>query len=121
MPTAQRWPHSHMSLVYVNKESNYDELTLAKFITGYASILQLTTTSEDERAARNDHLAVFMYLVIQFSWAAVRGFHAAILLKTECGWVRWGDSLRGALERICGAPWVRKCGKLSIRENLVMT
>ena len=43
-----------------------------------------------ERAARNDHLAVLMYLVTQFSWAAVGGFHAAILLKIE-----WS----GALER----------------------
>ena len=24
-------------------------------------------------------------------------------------------------KRACGAPWVRKCGKLSIRENLVIT
>ena len=70
-----------MSLVYVNKDRNYDELTLAKFITGYTSILQLKTISEDERAACNDHLAVLMYLVTQFSWAAVWGFHAAILLK----------------------------------------
>lgn len=92
MPAPQRGPHSHMSLVYVNKDRNYDELTLAKFITGYTSILQLKTISEDEQAARNNHLVVLMYLVTQFSWATVRGFHAAILLKIECGQVRWSDS-----------------------------
>lgn len=92
MPAPQRGPHSHISLVYVNKDRNYDELTLAKFITGYTSILQLNTISEDEQTARNNHLVVLMYLVSQFSWATVRGFHAAILLKIECGQVRWSDS-----------------------------
>ena len=55
-----------MNLVYVNKDRNYDELTLAEFITGYTSILQLKTISEDERTARNDHPAVLMYLVTRF-------------------------------------------------------
>jgi len=53
VPVPQSWFHSHMTLVYVNKDRNYDELTLAEFITGYTSILQLKTISEDERAARN--------------------------------------------------------------------
>ena len=92
VPAPQRWPDSHMSLLYVNKDRNYDELTLAEFITGYASILQLQTISENEQAAHNDHLAVLMYLVTQFSWASVRGFYAAVLLRIECGRVHWSDS-----------------------------
>ena len=44
VPAPQRWPHSHMSLVYVHKDRDYDELTMAEFITGYASTLQLKTT-----------------------------------------------------------------------------
>ena len=37
--TPQLWPHSFLSLAYVSKDRNYDELTLAEFAAGYASIL----------------------------------------------------------------------------------
>ena len=44
----QLWPHSYLSLAYVSKDRNYDELTLAEFAAGYASILQLKTLPPDE-------------------------------------------------------------------------
>lgn len=37
----QLWPYSYLSLAYVSKNRNYDELTLAEFADAYASILQL--------------------------------------------------------------------------------
>lgn len=75
----QLWPHSFLSLAYVSQDRNYDELTLAEFVAGYASILQLKTLPPDERTGRLDHFAVLMYLVTQFAWPAVREFHAAVL------------------------------------------
>jgi len=51
----QLWPHSYLSLAYVSKDRNYDELTLAEFAAGHASILQLKTLPPDERSVRLDH------------------------------------------------------------------
>ena len=103
----QLWPHSYLSLAYVSKDRNYDELTLAEFAAGYASILQLKTLPPDERTARLDHFVVLMYLVTQFAWPAVREFHAAVLFEIECGRARWGDSfahLESRLLRATGKP-----------------
>ena len=87
----QLWPQSNLSLAYVSKDHNYDELTLAKFAAGYTSILQLKTLPPDEQTARLDHFVVLMYLVTQFAWPAIREFHAAVLFEIECGRARWGD------------------------------
>ena len=81
----QLWPYSYLSLVYVSKDRNYDELTLGEFAAGYASILQLKTLPPDERTGRLDHFVVLMCLVTQFAWPAVREFHAAVLFEIECG------------------------------------
>jgi len=88
----QLWLHSQLSLAYVSKDKSYDKLTTAEFSAGYASILKLPSLSETERSARLDHFICLMYLVTQFTWSAVREFHAAVLFKIECGRVRWGDS-----------------------------
>ncbi|XP_015780678.1 PREDICTED: uncharacterized protein LOC107358583 [Acropora digitifera] len=101
------WPHNYLSLAYVSKDRNYDELTLAEFAAGYASILQLKTLPLDERTARLDHFVVLMYLVTQFAWPAVGEFHAAVLFEIECGRARWGDSfahLESRLLRATGKP-----------------
>ena len=84
----QLWPHSQLSLAYVSKDKGYDELTIAEFSAGYASILKLPSISDTERNARLN----LMYLVTQFTWPAVREFHAAVLFEIECGRARWGDS-----------------------------
>lgn len=76
--TPQLWPTSFLSLAYVSKDRNYDELTLAEFAAGYASILQLNSLSSNERPGRLNHFVVLMYFVTQFTWPAVREFHAAI-------------------------------------------
>lgn len=107
MIVPQLWPHSYLSLAYVSKDRNYDELTLAEFAAGYASILQLKTLPPDERTARLDHFVVLMYLVTQFAWPAVREFHATVLFEIECGRARWGDSfahLESRLLRATGKP-----------------
>ena len=88
----QLWPHSQLSLAYVSKTKTYDELTIAEFSAGYASILKLPSLSETERSARLDHFIVLMYLVTQFNWSAVREFHVAVLFEIECGRAHWGDS-----------------------------
>ena len=76
----------------MSKTKTYDELTIAEFSAGYASILKLPSLSETERSARLDYFIVLMYLVTQFNWSAVREFHAAVLFEIECGRARWGDS-----------------------------
>lgn len=101
--TPQLWPHSFLSLAYVSKDRNYDELTLAEFAAGYASILQQKSLSPDERAGRLDHFVVLMYLVTQFAWPAVREFHAAVLFEIECGRARWGDSFAHLESRLLRA------------------
>ena len=88
----QHWPHSFLSLAYISKEWPYDELTLAEFAAGYASILQLNSLPPHERSGSLDHLVVLMYLVTQFPWLVVREFHAAVLFEIECSRSRWGDS-----------------------------
>ena len=84
----QLWPHSYLSLAYVSKDRNYNELTLAEFAAGYASILQLETLPPDEQTARLYHLVVLMYLVTQFAWPAVREFYTVVLFEIECGHAR---------------------------------
>ena len=86
----QLWPHSQLSLAYVSKDKGYDELTIAEFSAGYTSILKLPSISE--RNARLDHFIRLMYLLMQFTWPAVREFHATVLLEIECCRVQWGDS-----------------------------
>lgn len=44
----QLWPHSELSLSYLSKEVCYDNLTLAEFTAGYASILRLPSLSDTE-------------------------------------------------------------------------
>lgn len=88
----QVWPQSQLSLAYISKEVAYDNLTLAEFAAGFASILRLPSLSAEERDARTDHFATLMYLATQFSWPAVRSLHAAVLFEIECGRLRWGDS-----------------------------
>ena len=76
----------------MSKDKGYDELSLAEFSAGYVSIVKLPTISETERSTRIDHFIGLMYLVTQFTWPAVREFHAAVLFEIECGRARWGDS-----------------------------
>ena len=99
----QMWPHSHLSLAYVSEDRTYDELTLAEFAAGYASILKLPTLTSNECAARLDHFVILMYLVTQFAWPAVQEFHAAILFEIECGRARWGDSFSHLESRLLRA------------------
>ena len=89
----QHWPHSFLSLAYISKERPYDELTLAEFDAGYASILQLNSLPPDKHSGCLDHFIVLMCLVTQFPWPAVQEFHAAVLFEIECGCARWGDLL----------------------------
>ena len=88
----QVWPQSQLSLAYVSKAVPYDNLTLAEFAAGFASILRLPSLSATERDARTEHFTTFMYLATQVPWPAVRSLHAAVLFEIECGRLRWGDS-----------------------------
>jgi len=96
----QIWPHSELSLLYVSKDLCYDNLSMAEFVAGYASILRLPCLSSTERSARIDHLASLMYFATQFSWPLVRSLHAAVLFEIECGRLRWGDSFTQVENRV---------------------
>ena len=100
----QIWPHSELSFLYVSKEVTYDNLTLAEFAAGYASILRLPKLSATERTARIEHFASLMYLATQFPWPLVRSLHAAALFEIECGRLRWGDSFSHLEARLLHGP-----------------
>ena len=88
----QEWPHSHLSLHFVNKEKKFEELTLAEFCAGYSSILN--TCSKATRAHRTTHLTELMYLATKYQWRCVLNYHAACLLEIERGHLEWGDSFQ---------------------------
>ena len=100
----QIWPHSELRFLYVSKEVTYDNLTLAEFAVGYASILRLLKLSAPEQTARIEHFATLMYLATQFPWRLVRSLHAAALFETECGRLRWGDSFSHLEARLLHGP-----------------
>lgn len=88
----QIWPQSELSLTHVSKEVAYDELSIEEFTAGYCAILKSKHLTEVERSECIDHLYDVMYLTMHYEWAAVRRFHAAVLLEIERGHLQWGDS-----------------------------
>ena len=42
----QEWPHSHLSLSFVSRPKQYEELTIAEFCAGFAAILEVETNKE---------------------------------------------------------------------------
>ena len=88
----QKWPHSALSLHFVNKEKKYEELSISEFCAGYATILEVC--SDRTRAHRTAHLKELMYLATKYQWRCVLNYHAAVLLEIERGHLRWGDSFR---------------------------
>ena len=116
--TRQLWPHSFLSLAYVSKDWNYDELTLAEFAAGDASILQLKRLSPDERTGCLDHFIVLMYLVTQSDWPAVQEFHVAVLFEIECGRARWGDSFAHLESQLLRAATTKPTSSLGSSRQL---
>ena len=88
----QKWPHSALSLHFVNKEKKFEELSISEFCAGYATILEMC--SERTRAHRIAHLKELMYLATKYQWRCILNYHAAVLLEIERGHLRWGDSFQ---------------------------
>lgn len=65
---------------------------MAKFVAGYAQILQSNTISALEISERHTHLVSLMYFSQQFTWQGVLNFHDAVLLEIKHGLIKWGDS-----------------------------
>ena len=86
----QEWPHSHLSLHFVNRKKDYEELTLGEFCAGFAAILEFTRGSE--RKHRISHLKELMYLSTKFTWKSILNYHGACLMEIERGHLSWGDS-----------------------------
>ena len=86
----QEWPHSHLSLHFVNRKKAYEELSLGEFCAGYSAILEFTRGSE--RDHRISHLKELMYLSTKFTWRSVLNYHGACLMEIERGHLSWGDS-----------------------------
>lgn len=55
----QIWPHTELSLSYVSKEVSYDNLNLAEFAAGHASILRLPCLTATEHSTRIEHLCTW--------------------------------------------------------------
>ena len=88
----QEWPHSHLSLNFVSRPKEYEELSIPEFCAGYAGILEVE--SEEVRHHRRKHLKDLMYLATQYHWRNVLNFHAACLLEIERGNLTWGSDFR---------------------------
>ena len=88
----QEWPHSHLSLNFVSRPKEYEELSIPEFCAGYAGILEIE--SEEVRHHRRKHLKDLMYLATQYHWRNVLNFHAACLLEIERGNLTWGSDFR---------------------------
>ena len=86
------WPHSHLSLHFVSKGKEFEDLSIAEFVAGYATILGATTGSK--RKHRIEHLKEIMYLATKYQWKCVLNYHAACLLEIERGHLQWGDSFQ---------------------------
>ena len=90
----QKWPHSHLSLHFVNKEKKYEELSLAEFCAGFATILEMFRDTDPQKAHRITHFKELMYLATKFQWKNVLNYHAACLLEIERGHLKWGDNFQ---------------------------
>ena len=88
----QKWPHTYLSLHFVNREKKYENLTLAEFCAGYTTILE--RCSGATRMHRTAHFRELMYLATKFQWRNVLNYHAACLLEIERGHLSWGDSFQ---------------------------
>ena len=87
----QDWPHSFLSLHYVDKDKKYDQLTMSEFCAGYLTIME-NISDRKILSYRTTHLKDLMYLTTKYNWKAVLNFHAACLLEIERGQMEWGDS-----------------------------
>ena len=88
----EKWPHSQLSLHFVNKGKKYEELSLAEFSAGYATILE--ASSDSKKAHRLSHFKELMYLATRYQWRCVLNYHAACLLEIERGRMQWGDNFQ---------------------------
>ena len=77
---------------FVSKEKKFEELSIAEFAAGYATILEMT--SESKRRHRLAHFKEIMYLATKYQWKHVLNYHAACLLEIERGHMKWGDSFQ---------------------------
>ena len=88
----QKWPQSQLSLHFVSREKKYEDLTIAEFSAGFATILEMS--SEQKRGHRLAHFKELMYLATRYQWRCVLNYHAACLLEIERGHMRWGDNFQ---------------------------
>ena len=91
VPFPQRWPHTYLSLQYVGKEKKYEDLTIAEFSAGFATLIERAKTAL-ERDARIAFLRELMYFSTTYRWSSVLDYHAACLMEIERGHLKWGDS-----------------------------
>ena len=89
----QEWPHNHIGQHLATKNKRYEQLTIAEFCAGYASIMEEVS---DRRLLkyRLRHFKDLMYLASRYSWASILSFHGACLYEIEHGTKKWGSSFR---------------------------
>ena len=84
----QPWPQSFLCLTRTQREVNYEDLTMTKFVAGYAQILQSKDISAFEVSEHHKRLVSLMYFAQQFTWSAVLNFRGAVLLEIERGLIK---------------------------------
>jgi len=111
----QLWLQSFLCLTRTQREVNYEDLTMAEFVAGYAQILQSKDISAFEVSERHKHLVSLMYFAQQFTWSAVLNFHGAVLLEIERGLIKCGDSFMHLESRtLYGHPLPDKTAKFPV-------
>ena len=86
----QKWPHAYLAQHFVSKNKKFEELSVAEFCAGYATILK--KSSRKKQKHRISHLEDLMYLATRYQWRSVLNYHAAVLVEIERGNASWGDS-----------------------------
>jgi len=85
------WPQTALKYFYVSAKTDYSKLDLPLLNAGELAIINSDRTSAVERKGRTDLLERINYFSKDYTWAATRAFHEAVLVDIERGARTWTD------------------------------
>jgi hypothetical protein len=83
------WPHYHTERGPGRAPVQYDDLTIAEFVTGYMYIVNCPQTPTLVRTNMLHHLQNLMTDATRQPWHVVRHFHRSVLVHMEMGLITW--------------------------------